>query len=337
MTTDSTEISPSPQGKRGILVIVVLSVIFFVLLVLLLRAGASDNRPGVSRSEEFYVLPLRMRIRTQPVPTAPVLATAIRGDRLTLVEDRGAWVRVRNREGIEGWADRSGLEGSREHERRMARAAAIKRLPTLEGEVEKRVPLYAGPGIFYSIVGELDPQNRVRIYTRDHDFYAIESGDDIAYAEVDAISLSSSGIPQFDVGIAGGATTPEVEEQEPPLAFPELPPADVPPMPEPAVPAVESRVYPAVPPGGTQPEVIERVVPRYPRDARSNGTQGAVVVRAIIRRDGTVDDVEVLREPGDGLGEAAARAVRQWRFRPARYQGEPIDVYYTVTMNFRLD
>lgn len=337
MTTDSTQVSPAPQGKRGVLVILVLGAIFFVLLVLLLRAGASDERPITSRTEEFYVLPLRLRIRTQPTATGPVLATAIRGEKVILEEDRGAWVRVRNRDGVVGWADRAGLEGAREHERRATRASAIKRLPTLEGMVEKRVPIYAGPGIFFSIIGELDPQNRVKIYTRDHDFYAIESGDDIAYAEVDAISLFSTGTPQFDVGIAGNTTSPEIEEEEPKFEFPDFPAPDMPPAPERPAPAVESRVYPAVPPGGTQPEVLERVVPRYPRDARGNGTQGAVVLRAIIRRDGTVDDVEVLREPGDGLGEAAARAVRQWRFRPARYQGEPIDVYYTVTMNFRLD
>ena len=36
------------------------------------------------------------------------------------------------------------------------------------------------------------------------------------------------------------------------------------------------------------------------------------------------------------LREEARRAVSRWRFRPATYRGEPIDVYYTVTVNFRL-
>ena len=102
-------------------------------------------------------------------------------------------------------------------------------------------------------------------------------------------------------------------------------------------PSVESRVYPAVPPGGTQPAVIDRTMPRYPMEARIKGIEGPVVIRAIIRRDGTVDDPQILRDLPEGLGEAAARAVRRWRFRPATYQGEPIDVYYTVTVNFRLD
>ena len=51
---------------------------------------------------------------------------------------------------------------------------------------------------------------------------------------------------------------------------------------------------------------------------------------------GTIDNVEIIRDLPDGLGEAARRAVQQWRFRPATLGGEPIDVYYTVTVNFRL-
>jgi protein TonB len=95
-------------------------------------------------------------------------------------------------------------------------------------------------------------------------------------------------------------------------------------------------VYSAVPPGGTQPEEVDRVVPRYPPAARRAGVAGAVVIRGIVRRDGSIDDVEIIKDLPNGLGDAAQDAVRLWRFRPATYQGEPIDVYYTVTVNFRL-
>ena len=91
-----------------------------------------------------------------------------------------------------------------------------------------------------------------------------------------------------------------------------------------------------MPPGGTQPEEIDRVVPRYPPNARRAGAAGAVVIRGIVRRDGTIDEIEIIKDQPYGLGEAARDAVRRWRFRPATYQGEPIDVYYTVTVNFRL-
>ncbi|MBV8543857.1 MAG: energy transducer TonB, partial [Acidobacteria bacterium] len=95
-------------------------------------------------------------------------------------------------------------------------------------------------------------------------------------------------------------------------------------------------VYSAVPAGGTQPEETDRVVPRYPMMARRAGIQGPVVVRGIVRRDGTIDNVEVIRDLPYGLGDAARDAVIQWHFRPATVRGEPIDVYYTVTVNFRL-
>jgi periplasmic protein TonB len=118
------------------------------------------------------------------------------------------------------------------------------------------------------------------------------------------------------------------------------PPVEAPPLvpmpePEPAEPT-EPGVYAAVPLGGTQPEEVDRVIPRYPSSARSAGDQGAVDVRGIVRKDGTIDDVEIIKDLPYGLGEAARAAVSRWRFRPATYRGEPIDVYYTVTVNFRL-
>jgi protein TonB len=102
------------------------------------------------------------------------------------------------------------------------------------------------------------------------------------------------------------------------------------------VTADNTGVYTAVPAGGTQPEETDRTVPRYPMIARRAGIQGPVVVRGIVRKDGTIDNVEVIKDLPYGLGEAAREAVSQWHFRPATYRGDPIDVYYTVTVNFRL-
>jgi len=70
--------------------------------------------------------------------------------------------------------------------------------------------------------------------------------------------------------------------------------------------------------------------------ARQAGVQGAVVLRGIVRKDGAIDNVEVIKDLPYGLGDAARDAVSRWRFRPATYRGDPIDVYYTVTVNFRL-
>ena len=267
-----------------------------------------------------------------------MVTTASAGDRVTVMQDRAAWVRVRTSDGLTGWAERSALEKTAERERRLARHEAIRRLPTLRGEVLERTQLYAGPGIFYPIVGELDVGGAVTVFTRDQDFYAIDFGTGIAWAGVDAVDISSSGT-QLEVGSSSASRQerpPQQAEREPEPAPAEASPTEEMPMPSAAELAPPGGVFRSVPPGGIQPQELDRVVPRYPMAARNAGVEGTVVVRGIVRRDGTIDNVEVIKDLPFGLGEEARRAVGRWRFRPASFRGEPIDVYYTVTVNFRL-
>lgn len=327
---------------RGLTVVIFLAVLFFVLLgLIILKSGGKKDEPAAT-VETLTVLSARIRIRTEPHARAPVVATATSGDRVTLLEDRGAWVRVQTADGLAGWAERSALEKTAELQRRKNRYKAIRGLPPLQGVATDRVQLYAGPGIFYPLMGELADGTQVVVYTRDHDFYAIEHGKEIAYASVDAIDVSASGTHQLDVQTASVEPTDTATTSMPPVADTAV--AEPPPLPEPATtPAPEPEpverstgVYSAVPPGGTQPEELDRVMPRYPAIARRRNVGGAVVVRGIVRRDGTIDNVEIIKDLPYGLGEEARRAVSQWRFRPATYRGEAIDVYYTVTVNFRL-
>jgi TonB family protein len=325
------------RHHRGLLVVVLLGLIFVALLAALILTTGKHRSTSSSQLETLSVLPLRLRLRTEPNAKAPVVSTATTGERLTVMEDRGAWVRVQDDQGIAGWAERNALERTSERERRLARYEAIRKLPVLAAMVTSRTPLYAGPGIFYPIIGELSPDAQVKVYTRDHDFYAIDNAGQIAYADVDAIDVSSAGTRQLEVRTETPApteTTASATEtaMAPPVETPPLAPM---PEPMPAEPA-EHGVYAAVPLGGTQPEEVDRVIPRYPSSARGAGVQGAVVVRGIVRKDGTIDDVEIIKDLPYGLGEAARAAVSRWRFRPATYRGEPIDVYYTVTVNFRL-
>lgn len=326
---------------RGLVVVLCLAVLFFVLLgLIILKSGGKKDAPEAA-TETLTVLSARIRIRTEPHARAPVVATASGGDRVTMLEDRGAWVRVQTADGLVGWAERAALEKTAEQQRRMTRYKAIRGLPPLQGVATDRVQLYAGPGIFYPLMGELAEGTQVVVYTRDHDFFAVEHGKEIAYASVDAIDVSSSGTRQLDVQTAETTETAATETLPPvaDTAITEPPPISEPaPIPVPATEPVErsTGVYSAVPPGGTQPAEIDRVMPRYPPIARRRNIGGAVVVRGIVRRDGTIDNVEIIKDLPYGLGEEARRAVSQWRFRPATYRGEPIDVYYTVTVNFRL-
>lgn len=78
-------------------------------------------------------------------------------------------------------------------------------------------------------------------------------------------------------------------------------------------------------------------VPTYPEQARKERIEGRVVVRAVIDREGNVATTEVVEAEREDLGAAAAEAIRTWTFEPATLEGEPVPVYYHLTVNFRLD
>jgi TonB family protein len=83
------------------------------------------------------------------------------------------------------------------------------------------------------------------------------------------------------------------------------------------------------------PKKIKDVKPTYPPGALAERAFGTVVVDATIGTDGTVLDVVVVRSV-PGLDRSAIEAVRQWRFLPARFNGEPIAVVATVIVNFAI-
>jgi len=81
--------------------------------------------------------------------------------------------------------------------------------------------------------------------------------------------------------------------------------------------------------------LIHRVQPVYPHLAQVGRIQGTVMLRAIISRTGTIDDLHVISGHPMLVG-AAIDAVRQWRYRPYILNGEPVEVETQVTVNFSL-
>ncbi len=331
-----------PRSNAGVWIILGLAVVFFTIVAALVIIGGRERRPDAEPLEELFVVAPTLRLRTEPNLNSPILSNLARGERLEQLGSEESWVQVRRTDGTTGWAERTYLETRSDHDRRSARYHAIRLLPPLQGEVDRKAPLYAGPGIFFPIIGEVAAGARVTVYTRDHDFYAVDMGGDLGFAEVDAIDLSGAGAALFEVAASDEPGEPATQEEPPTASMPEVPEpseqAEISESPtvEPERPAVQGGIYPGVPPGGTDPVVVDRVLPRYPRSARASGIEGTVVVRAVVRRNGRASNVEIIKDLPYGLGEAAASAVRRWRFRPATYQGEPIDVYYNVTVNFRL-
>jgi len=81
--------------------------------------------------------------------------------------------------------------------------------------------------------------------------------------------------------------------------------------------------------------LIYRVQPQYPPLARQARVQGIVVLRAVISRDGKIENLQIINGH-PLLVKSAMDAVRQWRYRPYYLNNEPVEVETQVTVNFTL-
>lgn len=105
---------------------------------------------------------------------------------------------------------------------------------------------------------------------------------------------------------------------------------------EPALPEPDLTVPVELDATMVPPVELHRVAPRYTKLAIAARKAGVVVVQATIDREGAVTHVRVLRPLGFGLDEAAAEAVRQWKFKPAERFGRPAAVLFNLTVKFEL-
>lgn len=87
----------------------------------------------------------------------------------------------------------------------------------------------------------------------------------------------------------------------------------------------------------TRPTKISGPNPMYTEAARANRVQGTVIVESVITEQGEVVCTRPLKGLPLGLTRAATDSVSQWRFEPARLNGKPVNVYYNLTINFRLN
>jgi TonB family protein len=87
--------------------------------------------------------------------------------------------------------------------------------------------------------------------------------------------------------------------------------------------------------GVLEAQLISRIEPQYPSLAKQTKTQGTVLLRAIISRDGRIASLTVL-SGHPLLVQSALAAVREWRYRPTMLNGEPVEVETSITVIFRL-
>lgn len=94
----------------------------------------------------------------------------------------------------------------------------------------------------------------------------------------------------------------------------------------------------AVDPSFTPPRKLLSSPVEYTAEAREVRLQGVVILQVVIDETGHITGVKVLKGLPYGLTEAAVESVETWRFEPARdAKGNPVKVYYNLTINFRLE
>ncbi|HMK22343.1 MAG TPA: TonB family protein, partial [Terriglobales bacterium] len=85
----------------------------------------------------------------------------------------------------------------------------------------------------------------------------------------------------------------------------------------------------------TRQALTHPVRPEYPLLARQMKVQGAVLLNALIGRDGDIQTLQVLSGPAI-LADAAREAVKQWRFKPYVQDGQPVETQAKITVNFEI-
>lgn len=97
---------------------------------------------------------------------------------------------------------------------------------------------------------------------------------------------------------------------------------------------------PPVFPGGGDAAVLKWIHShlRYPQEALENGIQGTVLLRFVVTKTGSVDDVQILKHVDPLLDREAVRVVKELpKFNPGRQSGKPVNTWFQVPVRFQSD
>jgi protein TonB len=86
------------------------------------------------------------------------------------------------------------------------------------------------------------------------------------------------------------------------------------------------------------PQAMAKVPPAYPYKARERGIEGYVAVKFMVREDGSVGNVNILKAKPEGyFEEEVRRALLGWKFQPGQIGGEPVASWVVTTLRFDLN
>ena len=91
----------------------------------------------------------------------------------------------------------------------------------------------------------------------------------------------------------------------------------------------------SVPAQKMQNNLITKVPPVYPPEAKAARIQGKVVLRAVIDLDGHIKNLKVISGPKE-LQQSSLDAVRQWVYKPYLVNGNPVEVITDINVIYTL-
>jgi TonB family protein len=321
--------------RRGLLV--ALAAVALVAVALVAGRGPRADR-APAKETPAVVTVAEAAMKREPDSRAETVAALKRGTEVGVIADRGVWIQARAGAAT-GYVRADEVEREEDREAREERAKKILSFPAVYGVVAEQTPVLLAPFPFAPRAGTLPKGTSIPIHAVDHAYFAYgDKANGVAFvasADVDLVPPDPKTpdiVPDGSVRLRRLETvdlqpTP-LEDATPPAGAPDAVSPERPSAPAAPREAGEGNVEPAV--------LVSKVDPSYPEAAIRAQIEGSVVLDVGIDETGRVIDVQVTRGLPFGLSDAAARAVRQWTYRPARGPGGPIPSRKSVRILFTL-
>ena len=290
-------------------------------------------RAAVADSQATVTVEIADLLR-EPVARSAPAGSLPKGARVTIVAERGRWLEVRAGNGERGFLATESVETDAERRTREERGKRILAFKPVAGVVAEETDILLASFPSAPRAGHLRRGTAVPIYAVDHDFYAMRAGDGgIGFVRSSDVDLVPPDPRRPVIVPDGGKSIRDVTVTDLAPAAPPSPPSA--PGAQPAgtnwegeAPAPEEPLEPAL--------LMSRVDPQYPEAARRTGVEGTVILDATIDETGHVTQVAIKRGLPLGISEAAAAAVRHWKYKPARGRAGPVASHKAIRIVFSL-
>jgi TonB family protein len=304
--------------------------------------GGDASTAAVSGLPAFVTLD-GAELRREPSASAEALATLNAGAKVEAFATRGTWLEA-EADGKRGWLPVDVVERVSDRDARRRREKTLLAFTPVYGVVGESADVLLAPYPLAPRAGKLAKGTVIAIHSVDHSYFAYRDKDGgIAFVGSAAVDLippdpKQPAIEPEKVRPLKDLTIIDLDAQPP---YPDESLEEATAEDEKPAPPREAGAAPAPPPPAPAgllegPTLVTRVEPVYPDVARRAGIEGTVELEVSIDAKGKVTEVEVVRGLPLGLSDAAADAVRKWKYQPARAASGPVASRKSVRIRFVL-